>query len=197
MTMAATAPMALPTAANASWSMDFVADALADGRRLRALNVVDDFTRECLAIEVDTSLPGLRVTRVLDRLAADRGYPGSITMDNGPEFTGRVLDQWAYAHGVRLNFITPGRPVENALVESFNGRFRDECLNQHWFTTLADARLKIETWRLDYNDHRPHSALNNLTPSEFAAAALGQQRGGPASPDRQDETVQLTRSLDQ
>jgi putative transposase len=129
--------------------MDFMRDTLASGRSFRTLNVVDEFTRECLAIEVDTSLPGARVTRVLDQIQAQRGLPELLIMDNGPEFTGKALDSWAYQHGVRLHFIDPGKPIQNAYVESFNGKFRDECLDQHWFASLADARQTIEAWRHD------------------------------------------------
>lgn len=156
--------------ANESWSMDFVSDALGNGRRFRALTIVDQFSRECPWIEVDHSLPGLRVARVLDRLAKDRGLPKTITVDNGPEFAGKDLDQWAYKRGVRLHFIQPGRPVQNAFIESFNGRLRDECLNQNFFATLEDARLKIEVWRRDYNEDRPHTALGDMTPRQFAEA---------------------------
>ncbi len=152
--------------------MDFVSDALANGRRIRVLTVVDDFTRESLATEVDTSLPGLRVTRVLERLEGERGLPEVITVDNGPEFAGRILDAWAYARGVRLRFIDPGKPVQNAYIESFNGRLRDECLNEHWFTSLSAARNIVEAWRDDYNAVRPHSALGNQTPQEFAQQAV-------------------------
>jgi putative transposase len=145
-----------------------VSDALAWGRKIRALTVVDAYTRECLAIEVDTSLSGLRVARVLDRVISKRGsMPVEIVLDNGPELTSRALDQWAYERGVRLRFIDPGKPVQNAYIESFNGRFRDECLNEHWFLSLAHARRIVEDWRLDYNQERPHSSLRNLTPEEF------------------------------
>ena len=161
-------PLPKPTAANVSWSMDFVADGLIGGRRLRCLTIVDDCTRECLAIEVDTSLPGTRVQAVLERLADTRGLPQSITVDNGPEFDGKVLDQWAYRTGVQLSFIRPGKPNENAYIESFNGKFRDECLNEHWFISLAHARSIIEAWRIEYNTERPHSSLGNRTPQEFA-----------------------------
>lgn len=149
--------------------MDFTHDMLADGRRFRTLNIVDDFTRECPAIEVDTSLPGGRVVRVLERLAQTRGLPKAIVLDNGPEFAGRRLDAWAFERGVELLFIRPGKPVENAFIESFNGRFRDECLNSHWFTGLDDARQRIEAWRRDYNLVRPHSALGGKSPAEFAS----------------------------
>ncbi len=124
--------------------MDFTSDTLGDGRVFRTLNIVDDFTRECVAIEVDRSLPGLRVARVLERLQAAIGLPATIVVDNGPEFAGRTLEAWTYAHGVTLRFIRPGKPIENAFVESFNGKFRDECLNEHWFVGLADAQRTIE-----------------------------------------------------
>jgi len=160
-----------PSAVNRSWSMDFIADGLVDGRKLRVLAIVDDYSRECLALEVDTSINGRRVAAVLDRLGDLRGLPLSITVDHGPEFEGQVLDAWAYEAGVRLNFIRPGKPVENAYIESFNGRFRDECLNEHWFLTMAQARRVIEHWRIEYNTERPHSSLGDLTPEEFAATA--------------------------
>jgi putative transposase len=162
--------MPVPQAPNENWSMDYVADALIDGRKLRALTIVDDFTRECLAIEVDTSLPGSRVAAVLERLADIRGLPASITVDHGPEFEGRVLDAWAYKRAVRLVFIRPGKPVDNCYIESFNGRFRDECLNEHWFITMAHARSTIEAWRIEYNTERTHSSLDDLTPEEFRHA---------------------------
>ena len=161
-------PLPKPLAANLSWSMDFVSDGLADGRRLRCLNIVDDCTRECLAIEVDTSITGARVKAVLQRLADTRGLPESITVDHGPEFEGQVLDTWAYQANVQLSFIRPGKPNENAYIESFNGKFRDECLNEHWFITMEQARRIIEAWRREYNTERPHSSLGNLTPEEFA-----------------------------
>ena len=166
-------PLAALTGRLERWSMDFTADTLADGRTFRTLNIVDDFTRECLAIEVDRSLPGLRVTRVLDRLAAADGLPSTIVVDNGPEFAGRTLDAWAYARGVTLRFIRPGKPIENAYIESFNGKFRDECLNEHWFVNLADATQAIEAWRVDYNTVRPHSSLGGRTPQHFATISLG------------------------
>jgi putative transposase len=167
-------PLPKPTRANVSWSMDFVADGLIGGRRLRCLTIVDDCTRECLAIEVDTSITGLRVQAVLDRLADTRGLPKSITVDNGPEFDGQVLDKWSYRTGVRLSFIRPGRPNENAYIESFNGKFRDECLNEHWFLSMAHARSVIEAWRIEYNTERPHSSLGNRTPEEFASSQTTQ-----------------------
>jgi len=162
-------PAVVLTALNQCWSLDFVSDWLALGRKVRMLTVVDAYTRESLAIEVDTSLPGARVARVLDRVIAERGAaPVEIRLDNGPELTSRALDQWAYERGVSLRFIEPGKPVQNAYIESFNGRLRDECLNEHWFLTLAHAQETIEDWRIDYNQRRPHSALGNLTPLEFS-----------------------------
>ncbi len=168
-------PMITPQAANDRWSMDFMSDSLATGRSFRTLNVLDEYSRECLAIEVDTSLTGARVARVLGRVVEQRGKPKEILIDNGPEFTSRALDAWAYEMGVELRFIRPGKPVDNAFIESFNGSFRDECLNQHWFTDLEDARCKVQYWRRDYNYVRPHSSLGDLTPHEFAAAAQLQQ----------------------
>jgi putative transposase len=175
----------LPRRANECWALDFVSDTLAWGRRIRCLTVVDCFTREAPAIELDTSLPGARVVRVLEAVSRHRGLPKTILMDNGPELTSRVLDQWAYEHGVELRFIDPGKPVQNAFIESFNGRFRDECLNQHWFGSLSQARRIVETWRLDYNRARPHSALGYRTPEEFAqnagqiAAGTFEKSAGP------------------
>lgn len=163
-------PLQQARAPNESWSMDFVADALASGRRIRCLTLVDDFTKECLATVVDTSITGLRVARELNQVIASRCVPGSISVDNGPEFAGRILDEWAYRTGVRLRFIRPGKPVENAYIESFNGKFRDECLNEHWFASLPEARTMIEAWRREYNVERPHSTIGNLTPMEFAQA---------------------------
>ncbi len=159
-------PLLLPTGPNEQWSLDFISDALSWGRRIRMLAVVDTVTREALAIEVDTSLPGERVVRVLERLVRERGAPRAIVLDNGPELTGRALDQWAYERGVQLRFIVPGKPMQNAFAESFVGRLRDECLNEHWFTSLSDARRTIETWRRDYNGVRPHSSLGYRTPTE-------------------------------
>lgn len=161
-------PVPAPTRVNERWSMDFVSDALGNGRKIRALTLVDDFTRECPVIEVDFSLPGERVVRVLDRLARTRGLPTSIRCDHGPEFAGQVLDQWAHANGVVIDCIDPGQPTQNAFAESFNGRLRDECLNESWCVSLADAQATIEAWRVDYMDARPHSGLADRTPTEFA-----------------------------
>lgn len=156
---------------NEIWSMDFVADALFDGRRLRALTVVDNYTRECLAIAVGSSLKGEDVVRALARIVAVRGKPRTIKTDNGSEFISKAMDRWAYEHGVELDFSRPGKPTDNAKVESFNGRFRAECLNAHWFLSLDDAQRKITAWREFYNEARPHSALGWMTPAEFARQA--------------------------
>ena len=172
-------PLVLPTHANQVWTMDFTHDNLAGGRKFRTLNLMDGFTREAPRIEVDTSLPGLRVVRVLEEVARERGYPQAIQVDNGPEFISRVVDQWAFEHGVELHFIAPGKPTQNAFIESFNGKFRDECLNENWFLTLQEAREKIEMWRRDYNQARPHSALGYQTPEEFAAQAAARGASPP------------------
>ena len=156
-----------PIRVNQYWSMDFVSDSLYDGRRFRALTIIDQYSRESLAIEVSNSITGQHVSRVLDWLCELRGVPEAITVDNGPEFTSTALDKWAYGKSVKLDFIRPGKPIENAYIESFNGRFRDECLNEQVFVSLRDARKKIENWRQDYNECRPHSGINNLTPLEF------------------------------
>lgn len=169
-TGAVSSPVA--TRVNQRWSIDFVSDCVSTGRVIRMLTVVDDGTRECPAIEVDTSLGGWRVRRVLDRIASERGVPEAIVLDNGPEFRGRALAAWSEERGVRLEFIQPGKPAQNAFAESFNGRLRDECLNANWFTSLSDARRKIEDWRQDYNQQRPHSSLNYLPPAEFARQQL-------------------------
>jgi putative transposase len=158
----------VPTRARQHWAMDFTHDTLARGRSFRTLNLIDRFTRECLAIEVDTSLPAARVIRVLERVIGLVGKPESIRIDNGPEFASPLLESWVEQHQVVLDFTTPGKPTENGHIESFNGKFRDECLSQHWFISLADARALIEQWRIDYNTVRPHSALANRTPTAFA-----------------------------
>lgn len=153
---------------NQRWSIDFVSDCVSSGKVIRMLTIVDDYTRECPGIEVDTSLSGWRVRRVLDRIASERGLPEALVLDNGPEFRGRAMAAWSEERRVRLEFIQPGKPMQNAYVESFNGRLRDECLNANWFTSLSDAKRKIESWRQDYNQQRPHSSLNYVPPSEFA-----------------------------
>jgi putative transposase len=160
---------------NQRWSMDFMRDTLSDGRKFRTLNIVDDFSRENPAIEVDTSLPGKRVVRVLEWLREVRGLPEAIVTDNGPEFTGRALDEWAYRNGVKLHLIEPGKPTQNAYIESFNGKLRDECLNANYFISLADARAKIEAWRIEYNTERPHSSLGYLSPEQFVATTENSQ----------------------
>jgi putative transposase len=162
-------PLPAPVRINQAGSMDYTHDQLASGRRFRTLNIIDELSREIPAIEVEISLPGARVVRVLERIAGERGYPEWIVTDHGPEFTGRALDEWAYRHGVRLQFIEPGKPMQNGYIESFNGKFRDECLNAEYFRDLADAREKIETWRMLYNCERPHQSLGYLAPAEFVA----------------------------
>jgi len=162
-------PMALPEAANQRWSLDFVSDALANGRRFRVLAVVDDFTRECLGLVADTSLSGLRVGRELDRIVEQRGCrPATIVSDNGTELTSHAILRWQEERGVLWHYIAPGKPQQNGFVESFNGRFRDECLNERLFSSLAAARRVIEAWRIDYNTERPHTSLDGLTPAAFA-----------------------------
>lgn len=158
--------------ANHIWAMDFMADQLFGGQRFRLFTLVDHFSRESLAIEVGQSLTGGDVVRTLDQVAQARGVPRQIRLDNGPEFTSRALDRWAYWNKVELDFIRPGKPGDNAHIESFNGRVRQECLNGHWFTSLDDAREKVDAWRKDYNERRPHTSLGNRTPLEFAREAL-------------------------
>lgn len=180
--------LAIPTRPNERWSMDFISDALSEGRKFRSLNIVDDFNRECLAAEVDTSITGARVVRVMERLRERRGLPQILVTDNGPEFAGRAVDVWAYEQGVKLHFIEPGKPVQNAFIESFNGKMRDECLNEHWFMSLGEARQTIEAWRRDYNEVRPHTSLGNRTPQEFAGAGAAL----PPEPPRREEQKQKT-----
>lgn len=161
-------PLVRPVAANQVWSMDFVFDRTAEGRVIKCLTIVDDATHEAVTIEVERAISGLGVTRVLDRLALSRGLPQVIRTDNGKEFCGKAMVIWAYQQGVQLRLIQPGKPNQNAYVESFNGRLRDECLNEHWFTNLLQARTTIETWRREYNEERPKKALGGLTPSLYA-----------------------------
>ena len=153
---------------NDTWSMDFVSDSLFNGSRFRVVTVVDNYSRECPALEVGQSIRGEQVTAVLNRLKYSRGVPHSIRVDNGSEFVSKAVDQWAYANKVSLDFSRPGKPIDNAFAESFNGSFGDECLNVNWFLSFHDACDKIEAWRNDYNEFRLHSSLNNLTPTEFA-----------------------------
>jgi putative transposase len=164
-------PLAGATRRNQRWSMDFVSDRLADGRWFRILTVVDQYTRECLCAYADRSQTGEKVVEQMKRLVALRGAPESITTDNGSEFAGRAMEVWAYEAGVKWDFIRAGKPVENGYIESFNGRLRDECLNGEVFFGLVDARAKLEQWRRDYNEKRPHSALADRTPAEFAEIA--------------------------
>jgi len=169
-------PLVRPNAPNEVWSMDFLFDELADGRRVKTLTVVDDCSKESVQIVADTSIPALYVTRVLDQVAAERGLPKVIRTDNGPEFAGRTMQEWAARNAIELRFIQPGKPVQNAYVESFNSRFRDECLSQHWFASLSHMRSVIDAWRDDYNHCRPHSALNYLPPAVYAARYRQQAR---------------------
>lgn len=171
-----------PSEPNRIWSMDFMRDALWSGRPFRTFNVLDIGSRESLRIEVDFSLPAARVVRVLDELAEERGLPEQIVIDNGPEFASKELDAWAFRHGVTLRFIRPGKPVENCFVESFNGTFRKDCLDAHWFEDLDHARRVIESWRRDYNHDRPHSGLGDLAPAEFAALRKPAASSGPQTP---------------
>lgn len=161
-------PLLRPTAANQVWSMDFVFDRSAEGRVIKCLTIVDDATHEAVAIEVERAISGHMLTRVLDRLALSRGLPRVIRTDNGKEFCGKAMVTWAHERGVDLRLIEPGKPNQNAYIESFNGRFRDECLNEHWFTNLLHARTIIETWRREYNEQRPKKALGGMTPSDYA-----------------------------
>jgi putative transposase len=161
-------PMALPEAPNQRWSLDFASDAFTDGRRFRILAVVDDFTRECLALVPDTSLPGVRVARELDALIQRRGRPATCVSDNGTELTSMAILKWSQERSVDWHYIAPGKPTQNAFVESFIGRLRDECLNETLFTSLAGAKAVLASWRDDYNRARPHSSLANKTPTEFA-----------------------------
>ncbi len=162
-------PMLVPDRINVRWSLDFVSDAFTDGRRFRVLAVVDDFSRECLALVADTSLSGLRVTRELDTLMAIRGKPSAIVSDNGTELTSMAVLKWCQQTGIEWHYIAPGKPMQNGFVESFNGRFRDECLNETLFSNLAQARATISSWKEDDNLNRPHSALGHRSPAEFAA----------------------------
>jgi putative transposase len=161
-------PMVLPSAANQRWSLDFISDAFTDGRRFRVLAVVDDFTRECLTLIADTSLSGSRVARELDTIIARRGRPNTIVSDNGTEFTSTAILSWCQRTTVDWHYIAPEKPMQNGFIESFNGRFRDEFLNEVLFSTLTDARSQIAAWKEDYNQHRPHSAIGNIPPEEFA-----------------------------
>ena len=174
-------PLTVASRVNEVWSMDFVSDSLANGRRIKCLTVADDFTHECIDIAVDYGISGQYVTRLLDRAAIFKGYPAAVRTDNGPEFTCRTFIAWAQAHDVRHILIQPGRPMQNGYIESFNGKFRDECLNEHWFQTLMQARSEIATWRQDYNEVRPHSSLGRIPPAEFAQRHRAKNQPPPAS----------------
>ena len=169
------APLPRPDGINQVWSLDFISDALSDGRRIRVLGVLDQGTRECLTLLTDTSISGARVARELARLVSERGKPHCIISDNGTEFTSRSVLQWAQAQGILWHYIRPGKPTENGFTESLNGKVRDECLNEHWFSTLAEAREILEAWRQDYNTVRPHSSLNYRTPAEVAEERVMQR----------------------
>jgi putative transposase len=179
----------VPDAPNRRWSMDFMSDTLLGGQRFRVLNIVDDCTRQSVANEVDTSLTGSRVAQVLDSAVALFGKPEVIVVDNGPEFTSRALDAWAYTNGVTIHFIQPGKPVQNAFVESFNGKLRDECLNMHLFATLHEARVTIGQWHRHYNTWRPHESLGGMTPDQYAVSLAS------GSPLRGSPPASLTRDL--
>ena len=172
-------PLQLARAVNEVWSMDFVSDSLSTGRRIKCLTVADDFSHECVDIAVDWGISGEYVTRLLDRAALFRGYPVAVRTDNGPEFTSRAFMGWAQAHGIRHILIEPGRPMQNGYIESFNGKFRDECLNEQWFQDLQQARSAIKTWRQDYNEVRPHSSCGRVPPAKFAE--LHRQHAGDAA----------------
>jgi len=192
---------------NQRWSMDFMSDQLATGRRVRILNVVDDYSRECIGQLVDFSISGERVSRLLERLAVERARPTAIVVDNGPEFTSKALFVWSQRMGVRLRFIQPGKPCQNAFVESFNGKFRDACLNEQWFVDLAEARHHIEAWRLHYNTVRPHSSLGFLSPEQFRRAGerstgqagrsanVAKPGNGPLSPNQHEGYNSVISSL--
>jgi transposase InsO family protein len=166
-------PLLRPGAANEVWSMDFVFDRIATGRSLKALVIVDDATHEAIAVLAEHSIGGERLTRMMDEVCSRRGRPAVIRTDNGKEFTGKAMLNWAYRNGVSLRLIEPGKPNQNAYVESFNGRLRDECLNEHWFTSLPHARLEIERWRREYNDERPKQGLGGMTPTQYAKHLAG------------------------
>lgn len=189
------APMTLPQGPNQRWSLDFVANALSWGRRFRVLAVVDDFTREALALVVDTSIGGVRVVRELDALIARRGRPLMIVSDNGTELTSRAVLEWTNRTGVEWHYIAPGKPTQNAFVESFNGRFRDECLNEEVFTSLAEARAVIARWRQDYNQVRPHSAHGGLTPEAAARRPAGDRLCNPDQRRRSPTTIAAAEAL--
>lgn len=174
-------PLERPQSANQMWSMDFVFDRTAEGRSIKSLTVVDDATHEAVAIVPERAMGGQQLVRILDRLAVTRGLPKAIRTDNGKEFCGRAMLTWAHERGVRLFLIEPGKPNQNAYIESFNGRFRDECLNEHWFTSLQHAKVVIDAWRKEYNEERPKKSLGGLTPAAYAKTLI--QKSGKLPPD--------------
>jgi putative transposase len=162
-------PLQIASTVNEVWSMDFVSDSLANGRRIKCLTVADDFSHECIDVATDFGISGQYVTRMLDRAAIFRGYPQAVRTDNGPEFTSRAFMAWAQSHGIQHLLTEPGKPMQNGYIESFNGKFRDECLNEHWFETLSQAKAVITAWRKDYNEVRPHSSCRRMPPAKYAA----------------------------
>jgi putative transposase len=189
------ASITIPQAANQRWSLDFTADVLSWGRRFRVLSIVDDFTREALALIVDTSIGGKRVVRERDALIARRGRPAMIVSDNGTELTSRAVLEWTNRTGIAWHYIAPGKPVQNAFVESFNGKFRDECLNEEVFASLTEARAAIERWRLDYNQVRPHSAHRGLTPEEAHLRSASARLRNPDQLRRSPATIEAPAPL--
>lgn len=190
-------PVPKPEYINHIWSMDFIFDSLVSKKALKSMTLIDEYTRKCFAIEVDTSLPAAKVVDALNRVTRSEGFPMIIIIDNGPEFISNALDLWAYQKGVKLHFITRGKPVENTFIETFNGKFRNECLNINWFLNLDYAKTVIEQWRIDYNCQRPHSSLDDLTPEEFAqrekqkiSAETALRKTGNISQILQSELVQ-------
>ncbi|MCP5235741.1 MAG: IS3 family transposase [Zoogloeaceae bacterium] len=183
-------PLQLAQSVNEVWSMDFASDSLSNARRIKCLTVADGFSHECVDITVDHSISGQYVTRVLDQAARFGGYPHAVRTDNGPEFTSRAFIAWAQAHGVRHLLIDPGKPMQNGYIESFNGKFRDECLNEHWFETLAQARETISAWRQDYNEIRPHSSCGRIPPAQYAA--MHRQHAADASQAKPNSTILAT-----
>ena len=181
-----------PSGPDKVWAMDFMADRLFDGRQFRVFTLIDTYTRECLALKIGQSLKGNDVVEVLDRLLKTRKAPEMISVDNGSEFTSKILDQWSYLHGVKLNFSRPGRPTDNPMIESFNSRFREECLNGHWFLSFDDAVDIIDRWRREYNELRPHSSLGNLTPREFLES-VGREEDEPV-PGSLEELIETASS---
>jgi len=192
-------PLMIPAAPNQTWSIDFMSDALTDGRKFRLLNVLDDFNRESLAVEVDTSLPSLRVLRVLDRLMHERCTPSIIRVDNGPEFISHILQQWCDEHKITLQYIQPGRPMQNAYIERKNGSMRRELLNTYLFSSLAEVRIMAEEWRIDYNEERPHKALRYLSPVKYAEQkAKAQQQSDlyPQTANGNPLKIEMSRLVD-